>query len=282
MNSGELTIKVKNFAKAEGADLVGIASADAFSDVKQGTKPTDLLPSAQCVVTFGIKMLTGVTQLSKSGEVLHPRAYYMHLVALSEECLRMSYRIARFIEGNGYRAVMLSTGLPMEMSTERPGLVGDLHFVRAAVEAGLGARGKNLCLITEKFGPRVRIGCVVTEAPLVADKIFERDLCGNCRKCIDACPVEAIGDGWELDKGKCIRFHQPYGLARMVRFLTSEIIGKSDEEKVATIRSPVFWNLYQYMVQTTLGLGVGGGFCGKCIKGCPVGSDKWVKDNEMV
>lgn len=63
--------------------------------------------------------------------------------------------------------------------------------VKAACAAGLGARGINTLLITEKYGSYVFIGEIVTdlETEII---INEYKSCIGCEKCIEACPAKAI------------------------------------------------------------------------------------------
>lgn len=65
--------------------------------------------------------------------------------------------------------------------------------VRAACAAGLGVRGINSLLITEKYGSFVFLGEIVTDLKFEAKKI-EYKSCIGCQKCIDSCPAKAIGE----------------------------------------------------------------------------------------
>ncbi len=69
--------------------------------------------------------------------------------------------------------------------------------------AGLGAFGKNTMIITREFGPKVRFRCILTDTILDYDKPFEEDLCGDCRLCIEACPVNALS-GKQVEPHGCI------------------------------------------------------------------------------
>ncbi|UCG78383.1 MAG: epoxyqueuosine reductase [Nitrospirota bacterium] len=67
----------------------------------------------------------------------------------------------------------------------------------AATCAGLGWIGRNGLLISERFGPRLSLATVLTDAPLKADEPIRESLCGNCRLCVEHCPSKAItGDTW--------------------------------------------------------------------------------------
>lgn len=74
--------------------------------------------------------------------------------------------------------------------------------VRAACAAGLGVRGMNSLLITEKYGSFVFIGEIVTD--LKSDtKEIEYKSCISCGKCIDSCPAKAICET-DFSKNTCL------------------------------------------------------------------------------
>ena len=120
--------------------------------------------------------------------------------------------LAQYVRNLGYRAVatMNDTALAIPL----------------AIKAGLGEYGRHGLLITEEFGPRVRIGKIFTDLPLEPDrpKTFGvQAFCDLCRRCSDACPVKAIPTGppseeiynrsnivgvkkWTVDAEPCFRF----------------------------------------------------------------------------
>ncbi|MBK9270334.1 MAG: tRNA epoxyqueuosine(34) reductase QueG [Saprospiraceae bacterium] len=76
-----------------------------------------------------------------------------------------------------------------------------------AEKAGLGWNGKNTLTIHPRTGSWFFLAGFMTD--LVFDHYDEpiRDHCGNCRRCIDACPTDAIHtDGYLLDASKCISY----------------------------------------------------------------------------
>ena len=62
--------------------------------------------------------------------------------------------------------------------------------VFAAATAGLGVKGKNGLLITEKYGSFVFLGEIVTDLKLDCNSRFSE--CINCGKCLAACPKEDV------------------------------------------------------------------------------------------
>lgn len=75
--------------------------------------------------------------------------------------------------------------------------------------AGLGWIGKNTCLINQEQGSWFLLAEVLLSIPLAPDSPAP-DRCGTCRRCIEACPTDAIvadgGGGWTLDARLCISY----------------------------------------------------------------------------
>ena len=89
-----------------------------------------------------------------------------------------------------------------------------------ARDAGLGDIGRMGLLMTPQHGPRVRIGVVTTDLPLIPDPAIPdpvmTDFCYRCRKCADNCPANAIPTGppekignvtrWKINQEACYTF----------------------------------------------------------------------------
>ena len=110
-----------------------------------------------------------------------------------------SYKLAEFLRNLGYKA--LPCGNDTSLS------------VPLAIEAGLGEGSRMGMLVTEKYGPRVRLAKVYTDLEIHPDKPITfgvKEFCNVCMKCADACPGEAIShepskiikEGMEFDTGK--------------------------------------------------------------------------------
>ncbi len=74
----------------------------------------------------------------------------------------------------------------------------EVVHIPIAVEAGLGELARNGCLITKKYGPRVRIGTVTTDLPIEIDQSIDigvQKMCADCNKCAVNCPSQCIPHG---------------------------------------------------------------------------------------
>jgi epoxyqueuosine reductase len=74
-----------------------------------------------------------------------------------------------------------------------------------AVRAGIGWQGKNGLIITKEFGSYIFLGIIITSLEIEPDKPA-KEHCGNCKKCIDACPTKAIIKPKVIDANKCIAY----------------------------------------------------------------------------
>lgn len=75
-----------------------------------------------------------------------------------------------------------------------------------AQRCGVGWQGKNSLIINKNAGSFFFIGILLTTAELTPDKP-EKDHCGTCRRCIDACPTKALEKPYCLDIRKCISYY---------------------------------------------------------------------------
>jgi len=86
----------------------------------------------------------------------------------------------------------------------------------AATCAGLGWIGKSGLLVNPMFGARLSWATVLTDAPLkVCQTPYTESKCGNCSKCVNACPASAIRNvNWKrgekaevfIDAGACLEY----------------------------------------------------------------------------
>ena len=111
----------------------------------------------------------------------------LRIDALAEE-------LVRALNLAGYQA----WALPSSTRSDRVNIRGDFQHKTAATRAGLGWVGKNCQLLTKSWGPWVRLGTVLSDAPFEPARPVEKNLCGKCTQCIEACPASALkGGAWK-------------------------------------------------------------------------------------
>jgi len=75
-----------------------------------------------------------------------------------------------------------------------------------AQRCGVGWIGKHSILVNPQEGSFFFIGIILTTIPLEPDPPAV-DHCGNCTRCVDACPTNALHTPYRLDINRCLTYH---------------------------------------------------------------------------
>ncbi|HWJ93063.1 MAG TPA: tRNA epoxyqueuosine(34) reductase QueG [Flavisolibacter sp.] len=152
--------------------------------------PSKLVPGARSVITF-------------------LKNYY------PGEELSAQNKISKYAYGEDYHEVIKGHLRRMMMALrEKIGAFSGWGFVESAPvlerswaqRSGLGWIGKNGNLINKESGSFFFIATLITDLDLNYDDPFAKDFCGNCRRCIDACPTEAILPDKTINGSRCISY----------------------------------------------------------------------------
>jgi reductive dehalogenase len=173
---------VKTAARAYGASLVGICNvhpnliySHELDLVRAQHRPISLPQSCTQVIVLAVEMDYELCRYSPDGIAGAATG-----LGYSKQAV-LANLVATFIRGLGFEA--LPSGNDTALS------------VPLAIAAGLGEGGRNGLLVTEKFGPRVRICKVFTNLPMEIDDFRPfgvRRFCASCKKCAKKCPSQAI------------------------------------------------------------------------------------------
>lgn len=204
-----------------GASLVGFA---------------DLSPMAWDGLDRGVSVAAAIpAEVIRSIKEGPTREYSDAYHSLNDLLDRLVTAGADYLNKQGFRALAQTTDAVEETEDYRT----KLPHKTVATRAGLGWIGKSALLVTERYGPAVRLSSLLTDAPLTCSEPIIESRCGTCMACTDACPGRAVsGKLWEPDRDRDEFFH-PLDCRRAARRLAAEKIHE----------------------EITL--------CGKCIYACP-------------
>ena len=241
----QLTREVKSMGKDRGMDVVGIADP-ALLDAPPFLRPGDILSGCRSIIVCG----KAVPHEAYAEESSHNKFVFQFIDDVESFCAELK----EFLERKGYPSLMIGASRPVVFKKGKyRGLVSLKH---AAVAAGIGTIGRNDILLSKQFGPRLRMGAVLTTARLDADRPLSKQLCiKGCTLCIEACPYGAIKDG-DIDFYACLNNshgHRYMAATRIVRtFPNWEGLNRLG----ATLYNR-YGSKYKYL-------------CWKCITSCPL------------
>ncbi|MBI2369259.1 MAG: hypothetical protein HYV08_03310 [Deltaproteobacteria bacterium] len=259
-------LQLKARARELGADLVGIASAAVLNahppDPRYPQTPARLSPEIRSCVAI-VKRIPVAAFRAKSLACVH----HVDQLVL-REMDKVAYRIARFLEEEGFYAFPLAAQETIwEMKNASYGYLSTRHV---AIEAGLGTLGLEVNLLTREFGPRCYTTAILTSAELEPDQRIAEQLCIGepCSRCLHSCPADAVRH-WGLDKRACATEAQEYGYATILKTFTRFIEAPAPEQRLALLRGGKWRGIYQGLLRVVGAFGD----CPRCLAVCPVGDD---------
>ena len=229
--------EIKQKAFSLGFDLVGLTSADdidslqiqKFKDwlsvgcnglmdflaanVEQRFRPVSILPDAKSVICVALNYKLPQPSAAKgllqiASYALYPDYHKFIKTKLAE--------LAAFLKSKD-KKLKFKTTVDSSSIAEKA----------LALRAGLGFIGKNRLLTNPKLGSFLLLGELITNLPLKPDKPLGGFSCGDCRKCIDACPTAALtAEGFDA--------------RRCISYLTIEHKGRISSELKSKMNSHLF------------------------------------------
>ena len=231
MKAATETAWIEQRAKSLGFDLCGVVRAARFpellrtdewlsrgyagemkylADVRR-SDPQGAMPGIRSVIVCALNYNTG---WPKSIEATGAAA------AGSEEGQLRGW-ISRYAWGDDYHD-LLKTKLDRLVAALRERFSNEPFEARVYADtgpvqervfakyAGLGWLGKNTLLLNQKLGSWFFLGSILTSLDLAAT-LGETDspapdLCGSCRRCIEACPTDALVEPYVMDARRCISY----------------------------------------------------------------------------
>jgi epoxyqueuosine reductase len=220
------TAWIVNRAKSLGFDLCGVVRADKFPELEhtadwlargyagemkylsdpRRADPRTAMPGVRGIIVCLLNYNTG-----------HPLSTDPILSGLDDEPRGW---VSRYAWGDDYHDVLrerldalaefLRERFPEPFETRTYVDTGPVQERVLAKYAGLGWLGKNTLLLNQTIGSFFFLGVILTtldlEPTLGAGELPPPDLCGSCRRCLDACPTQAFVEPYVMDAQKCISY----------------------------------------------------------------------------
>lgn len=264
--AGELNAAtVKAYARALGADLVGIASAAALNafppDPRYPQTPERISPYCRSVIVIVQRIPAGAFRCKQNAAV-----QYIDMLVL-RRMDKIAYRLAEWLERRGYPSF---TAAAQETDwSYKNASYGRLSTRHLGVEAGLGTLGLEVNILTPEFGPRLYLTGILTELDLDAYRPMTEQVCigESCSRCLHSCPADAVGH-FDIDKRACATAAQEFGFAQILGFF-NRYLEAPRAEKPRMIRSRDLFGFWQGLLRVVGSFGD----CPRCLAVCPVGDD---------
>jgi epoxyqueuosine reductase len=218
---------IQQQARALGFDACGIAKADSFPELDRFPEwlrrgyagemryledphradIRQVMPQVRsvivCLLNYNTKRALSTERMAEQSSSEVPRGW-----------------ISRYAWGDDYHQVLwdllnrlvaqLRQKYGANFSARAFADTGPVHERVLAKHAGLGWTGKNTLLLNRKYGSWFFLGAILTSLELPSslgpEGIPPPDLCGSCRKCLDACPIEALVEPYVMDARRCISY----------------------------------------------------------------------------
>ncbi len=214
-NLQQFSKELKQMALEQGFDACGISSVEALTKERSYLEDwlTKGLHGDMAYMERNIEKRTDPAVLvDGTKSVISVLLNYYPEKTLSDNS---HYKISKYAYGKDYHFVIKEKlkplmdyieqefpGTPMRMFTDSAPVLDKSWAIRA----GLGWMGKHSLLINKEMGSFFFIGEIIVGLDLQADAPYDKDYCGTCTKCIDACPTNAIIEPYVLDARKCISY----------------------------------------------------------------------------
>lgn len=181
--------QIVEFLQHHGARVVG------FCKIPEKTGFTEIEETFPSAIVFGFSLSRSVLNTIKDRPTLLYKHHYKTVNWILDQT---AYRLARFVEELGNRALALPASQTVDWERQR----GHVSHKSLAIAAGLGHIGRSGLVVHPQFGAWIRYASVLTDIEFpIASGVATN--CGECQKCVKECPAGAISkDG--VDLARCL------------------------------------------------------------------------------
>lgn len=203
--------ELKTLLETIKIDRVGVVDLVENKDSSVYKTAIGLMPGAKTVVVMAMELFPELVQFltsgRKYGELVLRDLFNRNADVVNGHLDWEAYNLVKALHELGYQGIPLTAG---DAPFDTRFIEGMLNYKEAALIAGLGVIGWHSMLLTPEFGARIRIACLVTDAPFKeTSSSITFNPCQKCGgACVKVCPVQAIkkpgdGEACNIDRYLC-------------------------------------------------------------------------------
>ena len=175
-------------ADKEGADFFGVGDLSLVQNVIHNQGGT-LVSKYEKSVSVGIILPNAIVDELPRSRERAVAVNYKNIYDVTNQRLDIiTAKLSGLLQKEGYQALPV----PASERYDDERICAIFSHKLAANRAGLGWIGKSCMLINPEAGPRVRWATVLTDAPLKVTGTPLEEQCGDCKECVEICPVNAF------------------------------------------------------------------------------------------
>lgn len=153
--------------------------------------PTQLVNNAKTIIVLAYNYYPSIIQNNKAPQIAKYALGEDYHKVVKDQCFLLLQYIQQLLPNTQGRCFVDSAPV-----LER----------QWAQIAGLGWLGKNSLLLKKSVGSYFFLSEIIIDQEITSSQPFETDHCGECTRCIDACPTQAIVADGVVDATKCLSY----------------------------------------------------------------------------
>jgi len=245
-----------------GVDDVGFVSIDQPEIADQRADILQTFPQTKTLISFVCRMNRDNVR-NPARSVANVEFHHT-----GEEINIIARKIVRELELRGIRAINPAMGFPMEAQDYLNKKAWVISHKPIAVAAGLGHMGIHRNVIHPKFGNFILLGTVLMDIQVTDyNQPIDYNPCVECKLCVAACPVGAIGADGSFNFSACYTHNYREflgGFTDWAKNIAESKTAKDYERKVGEADSATMWQSLSFGANYKAAY---------CLAACPAGED---------